>query len=44
MREVAQPQADDFAERMGDARQLLEVEGRVELNVAQRVKVLDGDV
>src|ERR1022692_4711641 len=29
---------------MGDARQLLEVNGRVELNIAQGVEVLDGNV
>ena len=44
MGEVAQAQADNFAEGMGHAGQLLEVDGGVNLDIAEGVEVLDGDV
>ena len=37
-------EAHDFAERMSDAGKVLQIDGGVDLHVAERVEVLDGDV
>src|SRR5207247_2772049 len=42
--QVAQAQPDHFAQRMSDAGEFLEIDGGIDLNVAQRVEILHGDV
>ena len=41
MGQVPQTQAHDLTQRMGNLGQFLEVEGRIDLDVAEGVKILD---
>ena len=44
MSEVAQAKPNNFTHRMRHMSQLLEINGRVDLHIAQRIEILDRDI